>query len=419
MPQSTRLEAHLMRQRGAGARSVVPSFGFQFKDVAEAAFASRQASRVTRTPSKKTPVRRKKSMIYHSPTQRTRQLHGDSATPETRAAPTPKSASRKSTAKRTSSAHKPVPPFPAEDEVPEANKQTVRKAKFHEHLSDDEPASKMRLQKPKKTTKRKRRTVTMPKPKSKKAKRIAVEEVPQDPADLAEEPLPEDDDYRITQRGSTKRRHGAVPIEAEQPNQAAKRSKLYKQQDVKDATPPHQHMQSTEQHQLPSPTESGQDNSIKSPPKTTMQRIKAAGSKLFRRDDQSSLLSKTTSRDSRRDDQSSVHSAAPSKRSADRREPQRPYRPPPPPPPAASHPARMKTAPPDELIRTVPGQSQTAMTPISMEEPEIDRTPVRTSPKILSATSKMQRTGRRVVVKVEDDDAEFSWFRKGGRKKKA
>ncbi|PSK54315.1 hypothetical protein B9Z65_3434 [Elsinoe australis] len=411
MTRSNREGRHLERQRGAGARPIVPSFGFTFSAAAKAALANRTAAAKPASPVKKTPAKRRKSVNYKPTTQRARLAGGSSATPEVKQAQRPAATAPRSTTKRTASAKKPLPALPTEDDLPGPVKSPVRKAKFYEHLSDSEPPAQTKLKKPKKTTKRKRKPVTMPKSRKTKAKRAPSDDLPVDPADVVDESEPEQEIR--TQRGSVKRRHGDAPREAEEAGYLAKRAKLQSQQESRHKTPLQSAQAQREPQQLPSPIESGRDNSIKTPPKSGWQKFRDKASKAFRRDETLPAGSKDSPLNASADDTSSTHSTGNNLymiRSAGQEPTLKP-------PPHGSNPARMKTAPPDELIRSNSMQEPTAVTPTSLEEPKINRTITRPSPHKPERPSKIMKTNRKVVVKTEDD-GDSTWFTRRGRKGK-
>lgn len=393
------------------ARPIVPSFGFTFSVAAKAALANRNAAAKPASPVKKTPAKRRKSVNYKPTTQRARLSGGSSATPEVKQAQRPATTAPRSTTKRTAPAKKPLPALPTKDDSPGPVKSPVRKAKFYEHLSDSEPPAQTKLKKPKKTTKRKRKPVTMPKSRKTKTKKAPSEDLPVDPADVMDESEPEQEIR--TQRGSVKRRHGDEPREAEEAGHLAKRAKLRSQQESRQKTPlqPVQALQ--EPQQLPSPTESGQDNSIKTPPKSGWQKFRDKASKAFRRDETLPAGSKISTLNPSADDTFSTRLTGSSVYTTHSADQEPTFKPPPP----SSNPARMKTAPPDELIRSNPMQEPVAVTPTSLEEPRINRTITRPSPQKPQRPLKIMKTNRKVVVKTEDD-GDNTWFTRRGRKGK-
>ncbi|KAG8625204.1 hypothetical protein KVT40_006955 [Elsinoe batatas] len=406
MPKHEREERHLARQRGAGKPGMtVPSFGFDFKTVAQRTLAGRAAASKPRSPIKKTPVRRRKSIIYKTAAQKTPPSAERAPTLQIVKTRTPKSSAPRSAKKRISSIHQPLPPPPPQDDLPEPVRSPIRKAKFYEHLSEDEPAAPSRLKKPKKTTKRKRKGITMPRPGKTKVKKTTSQEppeaIPADPADIVQDSEPEQE--MRTDRGSVKRRRPGPSREIDQDHEA-KRVKLHKPRQDQLPTPRPSSEAQKEPQQLPSPVGSGQSN-VDSPPKTTMQKWGRAAAKMLGRQKSSSTLSKTSTRTSDKDGRLStktisVGSRLLSKTHHDRTLMQ-------PPPNRVHNPARMKTAPPDELTKEEQIQRHKPGTPSSLEEPAINRQVVKTTPTKAEDAPEAARL---------EEDGEFM-FRRGGRRK--
>ncbi|KAF2148713.1 hypothetical protein K461DRAFT_297219 [Myriangium duriaei CBS 260.36] len=168
MTKQDRHERHLMRQRGAGSRALIPSFGFSFSASSKAAKAVRATPAKPRTPARQVPSARRKSVIYRSPKDRARA-----------ASNSPKSAKKKTqpaVTTATEDAHSSEPVHldigPCLDLEPEdiapASSSPVRKAKFHEHL--DESVSSKKTRKPRKKAK----SVLMPRRKTKSVKKLTA-----------------------------------------------------------------------------------------------------------------------------------------------------------------------------------------------------------------------------------------------------